>query len=74
MLTKQQLEEMELCMIEENKECWNCSCALLNENCDKVLFKTTLVLQINNEALEIKNEALEEENKRLKELLDGLQK
>ena len=51
MLTKEQLEEMELCMMEEKAECWKCSLDLTRETCEKQLLNTAIALMIENEKL-----------------------
>ena len=51
MLTKAQLEEMELCQIEGKAECWNCSCSILEAGCERELLNTAIVLKLENERL-----------------------
>ena len=55
MLTKEQIEEIELCMIEQNARCYECSIDLTKGECEMQLLKTAIKLMIENEALKAKN-------------------
>jgi hypothetical protein len=48
-LTKEQLEAVELCMIEEKAECWKCPAN--NVDCQRSVVMTAAVLMAENEAL-----------------------